>query len=90
MCNTSGTSFDLKCCIAIVRSYVIVRARCAIRETQTSFMSQQLQISSLFSAFALVCLCLFARAGGDGELRLAASGISDIASPIVQVIAQAD
>lgn len=34
-------------------------------------MSQQLTISSLFSAFALVCLCLFARAGGgDAELRL--------------------
>lgn len=48
-------------------------------------MSQQLQISSLFSAFALVTLCLFARAGGDGELHFAASN-----GPIVQVLTQAD
>lgn len=42
-------------------------------------MSQQLTISSLFSALALVCLALFARAGGDGELRL------DNAGPIAHV-----
>jgi hypothetical protein len=33
-------------------------------------MSRQLKISSLFSAFALVCLCLFARAGTYAELPL--------------------
>ena len=48
-------------------------------------MSQQLQISSLFSAFALVCLCLFARAGSDNDLRLLASE-----GPIVQVLAQTE
>lgn len=42
-------------------------------------MSQQLTISSLLSALALVCLCLFARAGGDGELRI------DNAGPIAHV-----
>ncbi|WP_161782131.1 hypothetical protein [Erythrobacter longus] len=46
-------------------------------------MSQQLQISSLFSALALVCLCLIARAGGEGELHI---GNGD--GPIVQVIGQ--
>lgn len=46
-------------------------------------MSQQLQISSLFSAFALVCLCLFARAGSDSELHLTAGD-----GPIVQVLTQ--
>ena len=48
-------------------------------------MSQQLQVSSLFSAFALVCLCLFARAGGEAELRL-----GDEHGPIVQVLSQAE
>lgn len=48
-------------------------------------MSQQLQISSLFSALALVCLCLFARAGGDGELRLGGDN-----GPIVQVLTLVD
>ncbi|MEE4201910.1 hypothetical protein [Erythrobacter sp.] len=38
-------------------------------------MSQQLTISSLASALALVCLCLVARAGSDGELRLGQDGI---------------
>ncbi|WP_298309062.1 hypothetical protein [uncultured Erythrobacter sp.] len=47
-------------------------------------MSQQLQISSLFSALALVCLCLFTRADGDGELRLAKGE-----GPIVQMLTQA-
>jgi len=47
-------------------------------------MSQQLHISGLFSALALVCLCLFARAGSEGELRL---GSGD--GPIVQVLSQA-
>lgn len=46
-------------------------------------MSQQLQISSLFSAFALVFLCLFARAGSDSELRLVPGE-----GPIVQVLSQ--
>ena len=37
-------------------------------------MSQQLHISSLFSALALVCLALIARAGADGEVRIDAAG----------------
>lgn len=38
-------------------------------------MSQQLTISSLASALALVCLCLFARAGaGDAALHLDKTG----------------
>lgn len=37
-------------------------------------MSQQLHISSLFSALALVMLCLVARAGGEGEMRLDPAG----------------
>lgn len=46
-------------------------------------MSHQLQISSLFSALALVCLCLFARAGGEGELHIGSGN-----GPIVQMIGQ--
>lgn len=48
-------------------------------------MSQQLQISSLFSAFALVCLCLFARVSGDSELRLGSDN-----GPLVQVLSHRD
>lgn len=44
-------------------------------------MSQQLQISSLFSAFALVCLCLFARAGIEGGMPIGSGN-----GPIVQVL----
>jgi len=47
-------------------------------------MSQQLHISSLFSALALVCLCLVARAGADGEVRI------DHAGPVVVSAEQAD
>jgi hypothetical protein len=47
-------------------------------------MSQQLQISSLFSMLALVCLCLVARVGGDAEFQLASDD-----RPIVQVLTQA-
>ncbi|MEO1219740.1 MAG: hypothetical protein AAFY42_00115 [Pseudomonadota bacterium] len=47
-------------------------------------MSRQLQISSLFSSLALVCLCLFVRAGGDAEPRLAGGD-----GPIVQVLSRA-
>lgn len=46
-------------------------------------MSQQLQISSLFSVFALVCLCLFARASGDSELHIGSGE-----GPIVQILSQ--
>jgi hypothetical protein len=44
-------------------------------------MSQQLQISSLFSAFALVCLCLFARAGVDADVQMGSGN-----GPIVQML----
>ena len=49
-----------------------------------SAMSQQLQISSLVSAFALVCLCLFARAGVDSDVQVASGD-----GPIVQVLSVA-
>lgn len=79
----------MKCCVAIDHSYMIVRAQCSSKGYQTKLMSQQLQISSLFSAFALVCLCLVARAGGEwggeGEVRLGAG-----AGPIVQIVTQAE
>ena len=45
-------------------------------------MSKQLHISSLFSALALVCLALVARAGADGEMRI------DNAGPVVITAAQ--
>jgi hypothetical protein len=61
------------------------RSRRSLKGSKAKFMSQQLHISSLFSAFALVCLCLFARAGSDSELRLAAGE-----GPIVQVLAQTE
>ena len=44
-------------------------------------MSQQLQISSLASAFALVCLCLFARVGAADSAPL---GTSE--GPVVQMV----
>ena len=47
-------------------------------------MSKQLHISSLFSALALVCLALVARAGADGELRLDGNG------PVVMSVEQDD
>ena len=47
-------------------------------------MSQQLQISSLFSAFALVALCLFARVGVNDSVPLASGE-----GPIVQVLSAA-
>jgi|GEM_PF-4233159 len=46
-----------------------------------SAMSQQLQISSLASAFALVCLCLFARVGAADNAPLSTSE-----GPVVQMV----
>ena len=43
-----------------------------INQEFLSAMSQQLQISSLFSAFALVALCLFARVGVEERSSFAA------------------
>ncbi|EAQ27905.1 hypothetical protein NAP1_09932 [Erythrobacter sp. NAP1] len=43
-------------------------------------MSQQLTISSLFSALALVCLALVARVGADRDVQISAAG------PVAQVI----
>ena len=37
-------------------------------------MSQQLHISSLFCALALVCVCLVARAGVDGDVQINNAG----------------
>ena len=65
-----GTSCDVKCCIAIHPSHSGRRAPSQIEIP----MSRQLTISSLTSAFALVCLCLFARAGSYGEVQLADTG----------------
>lgn len=84
--HPSGTSCELQCCIAVIRLYIVCRARGShLGVTKLSIMSQQLQISSLFSAFALVCLCLFARVGGDSELRFGSGE-----GPIVQVLTQAE
>ncbi len=47
-------------------------------------MSQQLTLSSLFSAFALVCLCLVARAGADRDMQISHNG------PVAQVMSQGD
>ncbi|MEP0392752.1 MAG: hypothetical protein ABJ205_11230 [Erythrobacter sp.] len=46
-------------------------------------MSLQLQKASLFSAFALVCLCLFARADNDDRVHFGGSN-----GPIVQILTQ--
>lgn len=53
------------------------------RNHQKTSMSRQLTLSSLLSAFALVSLALFARAGelsGVGEVHIADNG------PLVQVL----
>jgi hypothetical protein len=52
-------------------------------------MSQQLTVSSLFSALALVCLCLVARAGGDSELLLDRSGTVTVSATVVETAASA-
>lgn len=46
-------------------------------------MSRQLTISSLFSAFALVSLALFARAGVESDMLAGANGLGG--DMIVQV-----
>lgn len=55
------------------------------KDITAPLMSHQLQISSLFSAFALVTLCLIARAGIDSEMRIGSGEV-----PIVQVLTQAE
>ncbi|WP_162627761.1 hypothetical protein [Erythrobacter sp. KY5] len=47
-------------------------------------MSQQLTISSLFSALALVCLALVARVGADRDVQIGTTG------PVAQVISSSN
>lgn len=51
-CSDLGTSFNLKCCIAITCPLL----HCT-RQAKKDLMSQQLSISSLFSVLALAGLC---------------------------------
>lgn len=77
-------SFNTKCCNATVHSYIGPSS--LLERPLPKPMSRQLTISSLSSAFALVTLALFARAGGpvdmhlgQGDLVVQIQDVSDLA-----------